>query len=97
MSGHSPGPWTFEDQYVFDPSGEAICRIEISKDIIGTAEQHLKLKEHWAEQQANRRLIAAAPELLAHLRFALKLMGPLIGHTAQAEAMRAVIEKATQP
>ena len=40
------------------------------------------------------RLIAAAPELLAHLEFAVALLEPLIGGTAQLEALRAAITKA---
>ena len=40
------------------------------------------------------RLVAAAPELLAHLKFAVALLGPLCGGTAQLEAMRAAITKA---
>ena len=40
------------------------------------------------------RLIAEAPNLLAHLKFAVALLGPLCGGTAQVEAMRAAITKA---
>ncbi len=39
------------------------------------------------------RLIAAAPELLSHLEFAVKLLRPF-GHSAQVQAMEAVIAKA---
>ena len=40
------------------------------------------------------RLILEAPNLLAHLKFAVALLGPLCGGTAQVEAMRAAITKA---
>ena len=40
-----------------------------------------------------RALIAAAPELLSHLEFAVKLLRPF-GHSAQVQAMEAVIAKA---
>lgn len=46
---------------------------------------------------ANARLIAAAPELLSSLEFAVKLLSglPHVGGTAQLEHMRSVIAKAT--
>lgn len=45
---------------------------------------------------ANAHLIAAAPELLAHLQFAVKLFEgiPALNATAQVDAMRNVITKA---
>lgn len=39
-------------------------------------------------------VIAAAPELLAHLKFAVKLLTPLLGATAQVQAMQDAINKA---
>ena len=53
-------------------------------------------REAIAVIEANARLIAAAPELLANLEFAVKLLSacPAMGGTAQVEAMRAVIAKA---
>lgn len=45
-------------------------------------------------REANARLIAAAPELLEHLRFAVKLLRPWAGGTAQVQAMEAAIAKA---
>ena len=45
---------------------------------------------------ADARLIAAAPDLLAHLEFAVKLLEgiSILGATAQVDAMRAVIARA---
>jgi hypothetical protein len=47
--------------------------------------------------EANARLIAAAPELLSNLQFAVKLLSNLPGFagTAQVEHMQAAISKAT--
>lgn len=45
-----------------------------------------------AELAANARLIAAAPELLAELEYAVKLLAPF-GETAQVQRMRQVIAK----
>lgn len=39
------------------------------------------------------RLIAAAPALLSQLEFAVKLLSPLFGETAQIAAMRDTIAK----
>lgn len=48
---------------------------------------------------ANARLIAAAPDLLAALQDMLDLMGPLsdVAHIRRKNAARAAIAKATQP
>ena len=45
---------------------------------------------------ADARLIAAAPDLLAHLEFAVKLLEgiQILSATAQVDAMRAVIARA---
>lgn len=51
-------------------------------------------REEKNELEANARLIASAPELLANLEFAVKLLQPLLGATAQVQHMRAVIKKA---
>lgn len=47
-------------------------------------------------EEADARLIAAAPELADHLAFAYKLLRPLvgIGNTVQVEAMATVLRKA---
>lgn len=44
--------------------------------------------------QANAHLVAAAPDLLSQLRFAVTLLRPWAGGTAQVQAMEAVIAKA---
>lgn len=45
-------------------------------------------------QIANAHLIAAAPELLEHLRYALKFMRGISGNSAQVRDIEAVIAKA---
>lgn len=52
---------------------------------------------HQLVTHPDARLMAAAPELLGHLRFAVKLLGaiPAISGTAQVDAMRAAIANAT--
>lgn len=41
------------------------------------------------------RLIAAAPDLLRWLQFAVKVLRPMYGHTYQFEQMEAAVFKAT--
>lgn len=62
-----------------------------SEDII-IGVSHFGPKE-WRE--ANARLIAAAPELLEHLEYAVKLLTGIFGNgKAQVDAMRAALAKA---
>ena len=44
--------------------------------------------------EANARLIAAAPDLLTELEYAVRLLAPLMGGTAQVQRMRQVVAKA---
>lgn len=50
----------------------------------------------WIEcgTKANASLIAAAPELLDQIRFAVALLKPMFGNTPQVERMEAAIAKA---
>lgn len=87
-AAHSSGPWAVDDTYagqslklrIVCPQGEAVA------DVWGCDD----------EARANARLIAAAPELLAHLKYAVKLLEALPGFrgTAQVDAMQAAIAKA---
>jgi len=54
-SGHTPGPWKRERLCIFCPNGSLI------------AEVHEDYFTHTSEDEANARLIAAAPELLEAL------------------------------
>jgi hypothetical protein len=87
---HTPGPW----QYAFE--GGTVAFI-VESD--GTTVAKLSTTENSTAHSAlpaNARLIAAAPDLLAHLEFAVKLLEgiSILGATAQVDAMRAVIAKA---
>lgn len=89
--GHTPGGWATglrsNMKAVAGPCGEWICVFPN-----GRREGYGLVCD--AEIAANTRLIAAAPNLLTHLKFAVALLGPLCGGTAQVEAMRAAITKA---
>ena len=58
MSKHTPGPWRELVTRIDDANGYQICHL----DLHGKSE---------AERDANRRLIAAAPDLLEALKEAL--------------------------
>lgn len=97
---YTPGPWMADGpdyfgDYTIHPEGRALAIAAVVNGAING------LSGHGAEHEANARLIAAAPELLTSLEFAVKLLAPF-GETAQVEHMRSVIAKArgiptTQP
>ena len=89
MTKHTPGPWM-----PVQKANGAFCRhpaIISDKGQVANAT--------WADSEtttdANARLIAAAPELLSQLEFAVALLKPMFGHTAQVERMENAIAKAT--
>lgn len=83
MSGHTPGPWAYQEgadayTHIVRASGNRfIC--QLSQDRSGTAE-------------ANCRLIAAAPDMLALVVEALETAAPGTGFQARC---REAIAKAT--
>ena len=81
MSGHTPGPWIISQPTGYNDSG-AIEQIGtgfvIASDIFG------KSKE---ETEANARLMAAAPDLLAACKVALY-------NLASPESLRHILEDA---
>lgn len=87
---HTPGPWLLDGTYVYqdDATGRTIADCA-----------HNKNRDR-AEQVANAKLIAAAPELLDALRDALKALAVanIAGQSLYAapvtEKIRAVIAKA---
>lgn len=104
---HTPGPWR---RGYFDESSGYDCMtggVSIGPDGVGPI--HLDAANYGQERcehikqvtlekmLADANLIAAAPDLLAHLQFAVKLFGgiPALNATAQVDAMRAAIAKAT--
>ena len=58
MNAHTPGPWDYRD-----PDG----KVRANGEVVATVWQWL-VKDRWDERDANARLIAAAPDLLAALR-----------------------------
>lgn len=86
---HTPGPWT-RDSYghIVDRAGQDVRFRSLT--ILASSSQ-----ERIAQAEANTDLAAAAPELLANLQFAVKLMRPIFGGSAQVEHMESVIAKAT--
>ena len=76
MTAHTPGPWRSESPYVSAAAGE-------HRKIVADCDQHFPDDEC----EANTRLIAAAPELLAALEQAVAVIdsdGPRCGaHGAQ--------------
>ena len=99
MAAHTPGPWRLDSPYVSAPSGE-------HRKIVADCDQYFSDDEC----EANTRLIAAAPELLAALEQALAVIAsdemraacdmadlhgmPYRGPTVDRAAMRALIAKA---
>ena len=92
MSKHTPGPWQ-TDQAEHDAPYQDI-RIHAGKGSICCVWiDDAPLHDYNAEQRANARLIAAAPELLE----ALKDMGARYGLTDQARAAIAKAEGQQRP
>lgn len=85
MSKHTPGPW----RYDYKPG---YCGEIVSTD--GTSVCSFTDEP----TKDNARLIAAAPDLLSNLQFAVKLFEgiPALNATAQVEIMRDAIAKATE-
>ena len=99
MSKHTPGPWTVGGTRHYKHSG-SIDGVEVAihygppesrGNCIAFAYGH---GPH-GDAEADARLIAAAPELLSQLEFAVALLKPMFGHAAQVERMEDVIAKAT--
>lgn len=73
MTKHTPGPWEIDGEYVqqVDQTGVAVCDV-MNMDVGGDKGWH-----SGPVTQANKQLIAAAPELLAALEIADKFCGSL--------------------
>ena len=88
---HTPGPWVVEPDIMGDftihPEGRKLAIAAVVNGAINN------ITGHGSEHGANANLIAAAPDLLADLEFAVKLLRPF-GGTAQIQRMEATIAKA---
>ena len=90
MTKHTPGPWSFSSNL----RENGIARIMPSyrqRVCIAT----IPAGKNADAKEADARLIAAAPELLSQLEFAVALLKPMFEHTAQVERMEDAITKAT--
>lgn len=95
QSGHTPGPWRAglgDDQSPRHGEFELAC---LEHHVFGTGiyAPGDYYSENYAEHEANARLIAAAPDLLAACKRALEDEGALVGATRRGE-IRAAIAKA---
>lgn len=96
MNNHTPGPWTYEAGPIGEPDVEdpAFLIVEPSDEAEVVGAIYAPIRNNATE--ANARLIAAAPELLAALEDALHLMDTQNNRQA-AKIISAAIQKATKP
>ena len=96
---HTPGPWTFrpspdnEEQYWID--GPIGLNPMVHDEKIGPPIANTTLRPWITESEANARLMAAAPDLLAALKDLLPMWESGIKEP-WVEAARAAIAKATE-
>jgi hypothetical protein len=83
---HTPGPWILER--------DRAKSLSIYGDTTFIGEVYHEVDEPSPEENANARLIAAAPDLLDACRMALSCMAP-DDNDITARALRAAIAKAT--
>ncbi len=95
MSGqHTPGPWVVGpvDDTIVTHLGADGRRYEIA-----AVDGDYNDPDQWPVMEANARLIAAAPELLALLREAAEEIQPFNRMADLSERIEAAIAKATTP
>lgn len=92
MAAHSPGPWVAH-QYGVRNSGGYLFKFNWPHLYDGQDERYWR---ETAERQADARLIAAAPELLAALQMVMAEHREGYGLNCEDE-VRAAIAKASQP
>jgi len=95
---HTPGPWAVED--IKSQGTMVYRRIHVGKTALGAISAYKLPKGRDAEAEANARLIAAAPELLAALEIAEGFISGFEGDELQEgvdwmlSTIRAAIAKA---
>jgi hypothetical protein len=95
MNKHTPGPWQWDGDYTLrpvnpDPSRSALHTILSPDGPYGFVQT--STADVWPEFEANKRLIAAAPDLLVELQDAVAMIEALGGN---ASTQRTAIAKAT--
>lgn len=104
MTEYTPGPWRYVEKG--DSESQHICVLVVDPQI--TTETLLSgcgfdpiCEVNWAgddaEQYANARLLAAAPDMLEALHAAIQFLGPISGSSPRgvvADHVRAAIAKA---
>jgi len=87
FNDHTPGPWTIQ--------GSSINNVERRENI---CQWHVDIDKQPADHQANARLIAAAPDLLAALEYITSnsenMRDNHMAYPKGIDAARAAIEKA---
>lgn len=97
-AAHTPGPWSIEQTRdmlwvgPMRPDDRKVEHVVVSLNIDSQLTHSAALRQLY-----NARLIAAAPELLTQLEYAVKLLGAFaaLNGTAQVQSMRDTIAKAT--
>ena len=85
---HTPGPW------VVDSGNGTACYIRPADHEPGVMAVAQVCKRGWSEKQANARLIAAAPEMLAALKDALDALIQSATEARHIEPTKVVIRAA---
>jgi len=83
MSKHTPGPWEIGAEYM-------VCKL----DELNVGSNHIQSKNDPESEEADAKLIAAAPDLYAALMMVLDDPESLAGRPRTAEAVNAALEKA---
>lgn len=91
MSKHTPGPWKIirGDDELFISSASRKGKVEIATIDTGY------IRSFAAEQRANARLIAAAPDLLENLQGCMEALASHVPDCIEVKAARDAIAKAT--
>lgn len=91
MTNHTPGPWTAKP-WTYENGKRTVCTIQTDTDAIAQVLDLWCPDDRTAEKEANARLIAAAPDLLAALRAVIRVADRATDEFDQARAALAKAE-----